>query len=122
MGKTVHNDVLDAAHNEIKNNCNLMTLCSQEPTTRTEAVTTYALADVAMTSDDFEIADGDVSGRKCTVAEKAAVDVDADGLASHVALCDDTRVLRVTTCTEQQVYTGNTVTFPSWKFEIQDPT
>lgn len=45
MAKSVHDDVLDGALNIIKNNTNIMTVCSSEPTTRTEAVTTYALGD-----------------------------------------------------------------------------
>ena len=72
MGKAVHNDVLDAALAEVAT-ANIMTLCSQEPTTRTEAVTTYALADVAMTpgdGNDYTIADGDTNGRKVTVSEE----------------------------------------------------
>ena len=121
MAKTVHNDVLDAAHNEIKNNCNLMTACNAEPTTRAEAVTTFALADVAMSGTDFTNAD-DTSGRKCTVGAKTAVPIDTTGTATHIALVDGTRLLRVTTCTSQALTSGGTVDFPSWKFSIADPT
>jgi hypothetical protein len=66
------------------------------PADRTEAVTTYALADVAMADTDFTHADGDTSGRKTTVAEKAGVTVDATGMATHRALVDGTRLLFVT--------------------------
>jgi hypothetical protein len=121
MAKSVHNDVLDAALSEIEDNCNLMTLCSQEPTTRTEAVTTYALADIAMDTGDFAIADGDTSGRKLTVAEQAGVTVDTSGTGNHVALVDDTRLLYVTTCTPQSVTATNTMTFPEFDIEISDP-
>jgi hypothetical protein len=121
MAKTVLDAVLDAAHNEVKNNCNLMIACSSEPTTRTEAVTTFALADIAMASGDFTIAD-DTSGRKCTVAAKSGVIIDASGTATHIALVDGTRLLRVTTCTSQALTAGGTVDFPSWKFSIADPT
>ena len=121
MAKTVHNDVLDASHNEIKNNCNLMIACSSEPTTRTEAVTTYALADVALASGDFTNAD-DTSGRKCTVGAKTGVTIDASGTATHIALVDGSRLLRVTTCTSQALTAAGTVDFPAWKFSIADPT
>ena len=121
MGKAVHNDVLDGALNILKNNVNIMTVCSQAPTTRTEAVTTHALADVAMTSDDFTAADGDVSGRKLTVAAKSSVTVDASGNGNHVALCDGTRLLYVTTCTEQVLTEGNLMNFPAWDVELADP-
>lgn len=123
MAKSVHNDVLDAAHNVIKNSATRQVLCSAEPTTFTEANVTYALADVTMASGDFTIADGDVSGRKCTVAAKAGVDVDANGMGTHIALLDvaGSRLLRVTTCPSVAVDANGTVDIGSWKFEIADP-
>ena len=124
MAKTVHDDVLDGAFN-VLDDANLMIACSAQPTTRTEAVTTYALADVAMTpGTDFTKADDAVSpyGRKCTVAAKSGVTVDATGTATHVALVDGTRLLYVTTCTPQALTAGNTVNFPAWKVQIGDPT
>jgi len=122
MAKSVDNDVLDGALNIVKNNCNLMTVCNAQPTSRTEAVTTYALADVAMDSGDFTVADGDSSGRKLTVAAQTGVAVDVSGTATHVALVDGTRLLYVTTCTSQALTSGNTVDFPAWKIEIADPS
>lgn len=121
MGKSVHNDVLDAALTEIATST-IMTVCSQQPTTRTEAVTTYALADVTVSSGDFTIADGDTSGRKTTVAQQTGVTIDASGTGNHVALCDGSVLLYVTTCTSQALSTGNTMTFNAWDIEIADPT
>lgn len=126
MGKSVHDDVLDGSHNVVKNNCTRQVACSAEPTTYTEANATYALADVTLASGDFAVANGDVSGRKCTVAAKAGVLIDVSGTATHVALLDvaNSKLLRVTTCTPQALTANgsNTVSFPAWKFEIQDPT
>lgn len=122
MAKSVHNDVLDGALNIIKNNVTTMTLCSQEPTTRTEAITTYALADIAIDSTDVTVADGDTNGRKATVAAQNGVTVDANGTGTHIALVDGTRLLYVTTCTSQVVTAGNTVNFPAWDVELADPT
>lgn len=121
MAKSVHNDVLDGAWNIIKTNCNIMTACNAEPTTRTQAVTTFALADVAMATGDFTIADGTISGRKCTVAAKAGVPIDVGGAATHIALCDATRLLYVTTCTTKTLQSGDTVDFPAWEEELRDP-
>lgn len=121
MAKSVHNDVLDAALNEVAT-ATIMTACSAQPTTRTEAVTTYALADVAMTAGDYTNADGDSSGRKVTMSQKTGVTVDTTGTANHVALCDATVLLYVTTCTSQALTATNTMTFNSWKIEIADPT
>lgn len=123
MGKSVSNTVLDAALNYIKNNADLMTACSAEPTNLTEAVTTYALADVAMTGTDFTVGEGDTNGRKVAVGAKADVLVDASDTATHVALVDSgTELLYVTTCTSQALTSGNTVDFPTWDIEIADPT
>jgi hypothetical protein len=96
MSKSVHDDVLDGALNIVKNNVTTMTMCSVAPTTRTEAITTYALADVAVGSSDVTAANGDTSGRKMTVAAKTGVTVDATGMGTHIALVDGTRLLFVT--------------------------
>lgn len=122
MAKSVHNDVLDGAF-DVLDQADLMTVCNAEPTTRTEAITTFKLADVAMTPNtDFTKADGDTSGRKVTVAAKSSVTVDTTGTGTHVALTDATRLLYVTTCTSQALTAANTVNFPAWKVEIADPT
>jgi len=121
MGKSAHDDVLDAPADVI-DQATLQIACSAEPTTRTEAVTTYALADAAMTANtDYTKANGDTSGRKVTVAAKSGEAVDADGTATHIALCDASRLLYVTTCTSQVVTNGNTINFPAWDIETADP-
>jgi hypothetical protein len=122
MGKACHDDFLDGALNIIKNNATLMTLCSQQPATRDEAITTYALADVSVSSTDFTAANGDASGRKLTVAAKSSVTVDASGTATHIAIVDGTRLLYVTTMTSQVLTSGNLVNIPAWDIEIADPT
>jgi hypothetical protein len=123
MAKSVHDDVLDGALNIIKNNATRMTLCSQEPTTYTQGNATYALADVTMASGDFTAANGDTSGRKLTVAAKAAVPVDTGGTGTHIALLDVTnsKLLYVTTTASTAVAGGGTVDIGSWKVELADP-
>lgn len=122
MGKSVNDLVLDGAF-EILDDGNLMIACSAEPTTRTEAVTTYALADVAMTPvTDYTKANGDTNGRKCTMAAKNTVTIDTTGTATHVAIVDGTNLLYVTTCTSQALTAAGTVSFPAWDVEIADPT
>ena len=104
---------------------NIMTLCSAEPTTRTEAVTTYALADVAMTpgdGNDYTVGEGDTNGRKVAMAAKSNVTVDTGGTGNHVALCDGTRLLYVTTCGSKTVSASDEVNFPTWDVEVADPT
>jgi len=121
MAKWVSDAVLDAALDKIAT-ATIQTVCSAQPTTRAEAVTTYALADVVMAGGDFTKANGTTDGRKTTVASKSGVTVDATGTANHVALCDGTVLLYVTTCTNQVLTAANTMTFGSWSIEIADPT
>lgn len=122
MGKSVHNDVLDGALAVIKSNANLITVCSSEPTTRSQAISTYKLASVAVSASDFAIADGSSGGRKLTVGAQNSVSVDTSGSAEHVAIVDGTRLLLVTTCTKQALTSGNKVNIPSFKDTIGDPT
>lgn len=122
MAKSVHNDILDGAF-LVLNDADIMTACNAEPTTRTEATATFKLADVALTpGTDFTISDGDTNGRKVRVAAKSAVPIDTTGTATHIAICDATRLLFVTTCTSQLLTAGGTVDFPAWDDEIADPT
>ena len=123
MGKYVHDDILDAALAYISANADRICVCSTEPTTYAEAITTYKLA-ISSTPTFQAPGDGDVSGRKLTVDEEAAINVDTSGNAEHVALCDSgaTKLLYVTTCTLQALTSGNTVTIPTWDIEIADPT
>lgn len=122
MAKSVHSDVLDGAW-DVLDQADIQTVCSTQPTTRTEAITTFKLADVAMTPNtDYTKANGDTSGRKVTVAAKSAVPIDSSGTAGFVALCDATRLLYVTTCTSQGLTAGGTVDIPAWKAEILAPT
>ena len=88
MAKLAHDDVLDGALDIIRNNCTRMVACSAQPTTYTEGNATYALADITVDSSDFTKANGDVSGRKLTVAAQSGVTVDTSGDATHIALLD----------------------------------
>lgn len=125
MAKKVDNTVLDAALNEIKTKCNLMTACAAEPANFAAANVGGGnfLADVAMASGDFTIADGDVSGRKMTVASKSGITVDNTGTADHVALLDTVGsvLLYVTTSTALGLTSGSSLTLGAWDVEIGDP-
>lgn len=125
MGKSIHNDVLDQSLNYIKNNATRLAVCSAEPTTYTEAITTYKLADVDIDSSDFTgPSDGDVSGRKIRINAQGDVPVDSSGTATHIALVDvtNTKLLLVTTCTSQAIVASSTVDVPAFDYELPDPT
>ncbi len=125
MAKSVNSVVLDNAFNYIKGSADTITytLCSTQPTTRTEAVTTYMLASTTLNkTTELTLAAGDVSGRKMTVSAKTGVSVTNTGSGQHVAVCDATNLLYVTTTTTQAVSSGGTADLGSWKMEIQNPT
>lgn len=122
MGKSFHNDCYDAALNEVKDNATYLCFCSQEPTTRTEAYTTYMLATQAVTSTDFTVGDGDTSGRKIRVDAKSGISIINSGTNTHIAIIDGTRLLAVTTTVSQPLVAAGTFDSPAFDFELADPT
>lgn len=127
MAKSVNDVVLDAALDKIAT-ADIITICTTEPTTYAEATATNKLADMAVTpghgNGDFTKADGDVSGRKLTIAQQDDLVIDASGTAAHVALCDSatSTLLYVTTCSNQPLVNPGFVTIPAWKIEFADPS
>ena len=121
MAKYQNDLMLDAAFDWIRARVTGMSVCNAQPTTYTEAYTTYKLARVALTSTDLTLAD-DTSGRKVTVKATAGVTVDTTDTGNHVALFGSTgsTLLLVTTCTTIALTTGGTVDFPAWKDNIED--
>lgn len=128
MSKFLHDDVLDALLNYIANNGNKLTVCSTQPTTYTEATSTYKLVQKTLTvgngNGDYTIANGDVSGRKLTVSQQSSVPIDSSGTAGYIAICDSThsKLLLVTTCTSEDISGAEVVTIPSFKTEVADPS
>lgn len=127
MAKSVHNDVLDAALNFVKNNATRFVICSDHPTTFTEAMTTYNLATKTISSSDFGSPadnDGGGGGRMIQVNAANSLTVDADGSGEFFALVDfdDEKVLYVTEAdSPQNLYEGNTANVAAWNIRIQDP-
>ena len=128
MAKWANDSVMDAALAHVATGT-LLTVCSAQPTTYTEAATTYKLASSVLTAGagngSFTLANGDTSGRKVTVAQQANKTIDTSGTATHVAVCvSGSRTLPyVTTVSPSQVLTaGGTVTVPAWDIEISDPS
>lgn len=127
MAKSVHDDVLDAALNHLKNQSQKITCCDTQPTTYTEAAVTYKLAESNISGADFTgPAEGDTSGRKVGVGSKADVPVSTTGSAEFFCLVDSSGAGRLLYVTEvsgvQTVTDGNTMTFGTWDVEILDPT
>ena len=119
MAKVVLDAVMDAALNEVKNNATTLHVCALQPTSRADAIT-KSLANVAITSTDFTLANGDASGRKSTCAAQTGISIGSSGDADHIAVIDGTRLLVVTTCATQTLTSGGTVDTNAWDHEIAD--
>ena len=121
MAKFASDFVLDGSL-QVVSQANRMVAVAGQPANYA-AANTGALAEAALLGSDFNIVDGDVSGRKVVVAAKLGLSVLAAGTADHVALLDtvNTRLLYVTTCPAQTLPAGGTVNIASWDVEIGDP-
>jgi hypothetical protein len=128
MGKSVADAVLDAALNHVKSNGDRICICDSEPTTYSQAITSYKLADKSITvSTSYTgpaAGGGSPAGRKLTVNLQNSITVDTGSSAQHVAIVDvgSTALLYVTTCTLQPVTASNTVNMPAWDIDIDGPT
>lgn len=139
MAKNVHNNVLDAALNHLKNNAVRLVVLTAEPTggsayanaTTHKSGSGFRIAEATITASDFTGPADHTSGRKLTVnaASSMAINgVAASDDATHVALvqvssvASSQNVLYVTTCTTQTLTNGNTVNTPAWVISIADPT
>lgn len=111
MAKKCDSSVLDGLGAVVKNNANLMVVCSAEPANRNDAVNVVDLADVAMVVGDYTaMADG--GGRKLRVAAKPGITVDHNGIPTHIAWVDAVTLLYVTTCTGIAMVAGGTLDIP----------
>lgn len=124
VDNTVHDNGLDAGLQDIAAAGNAdLHLCSQEPTTYTEAVTTYTLAnkvDITITGP----ADGDVDGRKVTVSAISGGTVTGTDDGTHWAIVDtNTTTLLVAQALATTVALSSGSTFSLTAFDInkRDP-
>lgn len=120
MAKAIPSAILDSMlSNFVGDNVHV---CSQQPTTYTEAATTYKLATKAITSGNYVLAAGSVSGRKSTLTPPTAASISANGTATHVAVTLGSTLVAVTTCTSQVLASGGTVDIGAFALEINTPT
>jgi hypothetical protein len=113
--------VLDGALAVVASSTRMLALAGQ-PGSFAEAQA-GKLAEVTLSSSDFDVAPGETSGRRIGISAKAGVPVVATGMADHVALVDPelNRLIYVTTCPPQAVLAGGSVNFAGWSIEIGDP-
>ncbi len=125
MAKLVPDAIMDEMLNYIRRTCTGISVCSTQPTTYTQAYTTYRLAQVnGLTSTKLTLTSGSPTGRKVVMPANNSLSVVATGTAQHVAWYGSTGsvLLLVTTCTSQALTTGNTVNVPTHAYSINDVT
>ena len=119
----IHDDILDAACSYISSNTENLYINSAEPTTFTEASSTYLLGTKASPSFTGP-ANGDASGRKITCDAISDGSVSADGTATWFSLCDNSLsklLVAQQLASSQGVSNGNTFTLTAWDVEFPDP-
>lgn len=120
----INPDVYDMALNAISGSAENLYVCSQEPTTFTQASATYSLGSKVSPSFTGPSA-GDVSGRKITVSAISDGSVSSSGNACWVSLTDDSlsKLLAAQVLSASQTLTsGNTFSLTAFDVEIQDPS
>lgn len=122
MDKEIPDSVLDILLTDIATSIR-MSICSGHPI-NFAGIAAVSLADVVMTpgdGNDYNIADGDISGRKITTVQKASIIIGTTGLASHIVLDDGSVIKGVTTVVPKSLVATELITIPAWKVELRDP-
>lgn len=116
----IHDDAFDAALDYLRTNCENFYLCSTEPTTFTQASSTYKLGTKASPTISSNGA-GSPSGRKITVSVTGG-SISATGTATAWAITDDSasKLLAAGQCTSQAVTNGNTFDYSGSDITITD--
>lgn len=122
MAALFNDSVLDAALDKIATG-NALHICSGAPADRA-GVLAASLATTTLASGDFTKANGDVDGRKVTVAAKNGVSVTASGTPASYCVIDGTTLLARTDVdvSSPALTSGSTTNIPAVDFEIGDPT
>lgn len=144
MAMEASSSFFEAALNVIKTNCKIIAVCSSH--LPTIANTTYAnvvhtgsstglcfCKTTKMASSDWIIGASTPAGKRVTMtlsSNTQAIQVvnnpsqggAACGIAKNIVLCTTVSVQYVTTCTTVSLTTADSVTVPSFRIAIQNPT
>jgi hypothetical protein len=125
MAKLVPDETLDRALSPCSS-ATFLTVCANQPTNGSAAMTTYMLASHAITAADWTFQNGVTNGRRLTIAAQANIPVTTAGSAQHVCVVTtaaaSSALQVVTTCDSQYLYTTGSVTIPTWDWELADVT
>ncbi len=127
---TLHNNVFDNGLSQLSSNVENLYICSQEPTTFTEASTDPGSGGYKLgTKSGPSIAnpsDRSAGGREVVVAQITDGSVGYTGTATHYALTDDSTSTLLATGSlsggGQSVTSGNTFSLTEFAIGIPDPS
>jgi hypothetical protein len=120
---TLADRVFDNGLTVLDTEANRLDICSTEPTTYTQATTTYTLGNKTSLSIGAP-ADRSGGGRDVTVASFTDGSVTGSGTAAYYAITDTTNSRLLATgslSSSQAVTSGNTFSISSFKIGIPDP-
>lgn len=124
-GELISDNAYDAALDYIDTNAETVYICSQAPTTYTEASSTYKLGTKTSAAVGTPTA-GDTDGRKVVITAITDGTVDSSGTATHWALCKDSATAELLAAgplaSSQVVTSGNTFTLPATDVTLRDAT
>ncbi|TFH46180.1 MAG: hypothetical protein E4H01_10375 [Lysobacterales bacterium] len=117
----INDEVFDQGLDYADTNGTRVDICSQEPTTYTEATSTYTLGNNAVNTGATEA--GATDGRRVIVPAISAGSVTGSGTASHWALTDGATLLIATGAlsSPQAVTSGNTFSLDAISITKRDP-
>jgi hypothetical protein len=120
---TLADRVFDNGLTVLDTEANRLDICSTEPTTYTQATSTYTLGNKTSLSIGAP-ADRTGGGREVTVASFTDGSVTASGTAAYYSIVDTTNSRLLATgslSSSQAVTSGNTFSISSFKIGIPDP-
>lgn len=120
---TLADRVFDFGLNVLDTEANRVDICSQEPTTYTEATSTYTLGNATSITISSP-ADGTPSGRKVVLSAITAASVTGTGTATHYAIVDTVNSRLLATgalATSQGTTSGGTWDLGEVTITLTDP-
>lgn len=130
MAKYANDAFMDAALSWIKTNCDALYVCSTQPTTYTEASSTYKLgASTSYTVTGSPASDASPAGRQITIQAASSVAITSAGTMAHIALtgsiASTQTLMYVTTIpsgSQVSVAASDKVNMAAWTVTVADVT
>lgn len=122
MAKKIPDAVIDVSLTDIKTNTDEVHYCAGEPADEAD-VTNHTKGHVHVDTGDFTIGDGDMSGRKITLATQT-VTASGDGNVDHVVCIDAGAAIKAITTIESKAFVTSSeyIMEAVDLWEIRDPT